>query len=131
MIRSLSCEKFHVHSARANREVWSSAFSVHPLLICRDGHSAQEKDVCVMNCSLHLATEKVFGLMKTVMEINLLRSNLCTISDFVFFLTWHGRDISFSFSLGNSQRIDATTDAQTRTHTAQTHHTSFIHLSVS
>ena len=74
-----------------------------------------------MNCSLHLATDKVFGLMKTVMEINLLRRNLCTITDFVFF-TRHGRDISFSFSPRNSQRIDATTDAQTHTHCTDTLH---------
>ena len=48
---------FTVASEMTNREVWSSAFSVHPLLICRDSHSAQKKHVCVTNCRLHLATD--------------------------------------------------------------------------
>ena len=46
VIRSLTCVKFHVRSA------CSQVLSVfHPLLICRDSHSAQKKHVCVIELS--------------------------------------------------------------------------------
>ena len=46
-------------------------------------------------------TEEGFAMTKTVMEINLLRGTLCTITD-MFFQNPHGGELSF-FSPDNRQ----------------------------
>ena len=45
--------------------------------------------------SSFLPTEVVLGIFEVVMGINPLRCNLCKITDIVFFLTRHSREISF------------------------------------
>ena len=46
VIRSPTCVKFHVRT-KIEKCSQVSAFSVHPLLICRDSHSDQKKHVVV------------------------------------------------------------------------------------